>query len=306
MAAVRLARIAASVASGGTIGATTVEFAARRQQRHPAATPAATTTAPVSPATAAAEGSPAGVPEGARGAIATFEEALAADLAADQTDGSITYAICRGGKVVHTRSFGFADKQDEAAANAGTIYRMGSIGKTFTAVACMRLGEEGVLSLDDAIETHVPEVRRLRGYEEHPPITIRHVRTHTTGLQREPSDDGLLAGPFSEWEANTITALSSTGYDHAPGTKYQYCNISWAVLGVALGRAAAPLLGKAVLVPGGAYPHLLYTWVLEPLGLADSTLLLTPGDPRWGKLATGHQGKDPAQPTAEHAGRGYK
>ena len=70
------------------------------------------------------------------------------------------------------------------------------------------------------------------------------------------------------------------------------------MLGVALGRAAAPTLGKAALVPGGAYPLVLYSRVLQPLGLADSTLLLLPGDARWERLATGHQGEDSSECTA--------
>ena len=213
-ASARLARITASVLSGSVLGATAFEFAAAR--RHPAAPRAAP------PAAAASPNPEQSLPGRVlRGAIAQFEDALAGDLAADAVDASITYAVCKGGKVVHTRSFGWADKHDNVPASAETIYRMGSIGKTFTAVACLRLVEEGVVSLDDLVESWVPEVKRLRNYEDHAPLTIRHILTHTTGLQREPSDMSLLAGPFSQWEAKTIEALSSTGYDHPPGTKYQ-------------------------------------------------------------------------------------
>lgn len=170
----------------------------------------------------------------------------------------------------------------------------------------MRLVEEGVLVLDDLVEKFVPEVRQVQGYDSHPPITLRHILTHTTGWQREPSDPALLVGPFSEWEVLTLAALPTLHYEHEPGTKYQYCNISWALLGVALGRAAAPSLGKAVLVPGGAYPRLLYTRVLKPLGLQHSTLLPTPADPRWNDLAAGYEDEDLWEPAVEHAGRGYK
>ena len=161
----RLARIGVGLAAGLGAGLAAGEAVTRRQQPPPSA-PAL---GPASAATALAQ-----LP-----ALKQFEAQLAADHEADHhgQSAAITYAICRGGKVLHTRSYGWRDKDDGVRADAATIFRCGSIGKTFTAVACLRLVEEGLLSLDDKVEKFVPEVKGLRGYADHPPITVRQILT---------------------------------------------------------------------------------------------------------------------------------
>ena len=158
----RLARIGVGLAAGLGAGLAAGEAVSRRQQPPPLA--------PTSRTTAALAQLPA---------LKRFEAQLAADHEADHhgQSAAITYAICRGGKVLHTRSYGWRDKDDGVRADAATIFRCGSIGKTFTAVACLRLVEEGLLSLDDKVEKFVPEVKGLRGYADHPPITVRQVLT---------------------------------------------------------------------------------------------------------------------------------
>ena len=162
----RLARIGVGLAAGLGAGLAAGEAVTRRQQPPPPA--------PAPGLASAATTALAQLP-----ALKQFEAQLAADHEADRHGHSaaITYAICRGGKVLHTRSYGWRDKDVGVRADAATIFRCGSIGKTFTAVVCLRLVEEGLLSLDDKVEKFVPEVKGLRGYADHPPITVRQILT---------------------------------------------------------------------------------------------------------------------------------
>ena len=85
-------------------------------------------------------------------------------------------AIHQDGKPIYTRAVGFADVESEEKANPKTMYRIGSISKTFTSTIILKLIEEGKLSLDTKLSTFYPE---LPNAEE---ITIKYLLNHHSGL----------------------------------------------------------------------------------------------------------------------------
>src|SRR5580658_8609954 len=87
---------------------------------------------------------------GARKIIADFEQQLIKDVQKD-TIGSISAAIFLGDKIVWAKSFGKADNQKRIEADTATIYRIGSISKTFTAYLLMLMVQRGTLSLDEPV-----------------------------------------------------------------------------------------------------------------------------------------------------------
>ena len=88
----------------------------------------------------------------------------------------------------------------------------------------------------------MPEVKTIPGYDERAPFTLQHLASHTSGLEREPSAAGVSAGPVDEWESLTLTAIPTAsfmpGENGQPGTVWRYCNIGYAVLGLAVARVA--------------------------------------------------------------------
>src|ERR1700761_5206244 len=114
--------------------------------------------------------------------------------------------------------------------DAGTVFRIASMTKSFTASAILTLRDDGLLRLDDLAEEYVPELR------DWPPvspdaarISIRHLLTMTAGF---PTDDpwgdrqqGLPLTDFAAFLANGVS------FTCAPGTRFEYSNLGYAILG---------------------------------------------------------------------------
>jgi len=231
-------------------------------------------------------------------AIAAFEARLASDVREDGV-GSIAAAVVVGGDVVWARGFGLADREGDVTASDSTIYRIGSISKSVTAVVLMQLVEQGRVSLDDPVVKHLPEFGGLGGgIPEARTITLRQLASHTGGLIREPELENAAAGPIGGWEKKVIASIPTTSLRSPPGTEYSYSNIGYGILGLALSRAA-----------GTPFMELVERLFFEPLGMASSTFII--GPPLDRHLAAGYDvdrdgnvsGESPAR---EHAGRGYK
>ena len=229
--------------------------------------------------------------------IEAFREKLRADVAADGV-GSITAAVLAGDRVSWAEGFGWADRDKKMPAGVETIYRIGSISKTFTAVVLSQLVDRGTIGLDDPVEKYFPEVRGFAAARaDAKPITFRQLASHTAGLIREPKLQGAASGPIAEWEAKIIASIPTTAFDALPGERYAYSNIGYGVLGLALSRAARTPFMK--LVEDG---------IFVPLGMTSSTFVISDGlRPRLSLgYANGPSGIDADGPAREHLGRGYK
>src|SRR5207237_366183 len=105
----------------------------------------------------------------------------------------IEIAIARHGKVIWQDGFGYADLGKKKPMTAETVFRTGSMGKTYTATAAMQLVEQGILSLDEPINTYL---RRGAAFEvTNPlggrPITIRDLMTHRAGMTSDAAGSEL-------------------------------------------------------------------------------------------------------------------
>jgi len=94
------------------------------------------------------------------------------DMAQNQVSG-LSIALVDGQKVVWARGFGYADKEAGVLAGADTIYEIGSLSKTFAAMAVMRLVEEGLIELDQPLMSYLPGFYINQRFQESGPITIR-------------------------------------------------------------------------------------------------------------------------------------
>ena len=242
--------------------------------------------------------------------IADFSAQIAADVENDGV-GGITAGIVVGRDLLWGRGFGFADRERHIPATVSTIYRVGSVSKSFTAVAMMQAAEGGLFALDDPVEGVLPA---LSGLADRPagaiPVTFRHLASHTSGLIREPQLERAAYGPLNEWEDKILASIPTTSFFERPGVQYQYSNIGYGILGLATSRAA-----------GVPFMDLVMEGIVETLGMTSTFFALTPDT--WPRMAKGYANRrfgpvDPDNPPSdedlvntedpyrEHSGRGYK
>ena len=174
------------------------------------------------------------------------------------------------------RGFGLADRERSLPATDTTSFRIASISKVFTAAAVMQLRDAGLLSLDDPVTEHLSWFRPANA-DEHPPVRIRHLLTHTSGLPTNSAatDFNAMTQPVAD---AMIAALPGQRLVFEPGTESKYSNLGFAVLG--------QLVEAVSDRPFGAY---LTEELLAPLGL-DRTV---PHPAPEFRQATGYRAREP-------------
>jgi len=213
-------------------------------------------------------------------AINAFTRDLTNDLKRDGLHGSISVALIRKDQLIWAGAFGYAAVDKDIAADTGTIYRIASITKMFTVTVLLQLAEEGRLSLDDPAEKYIPELSTLPGYSSSMRFTLKQLASHTSGLNREPDLPGASIGPVDQWETKVLACIPHSSFNSAPGEQFLYSNIGFALLGLALERAA-----------GVPYTQLVQQRIFGPLHM-DNSFFTIPDDKR-GHLAQGiDNGKD--------------
>lgn len=232
-------------------------------------------------------------------ALVEAERITAAEFAKEHL-GSVTVGIVSGPDLIWVKSFGLADVERKVPATPDSVYRIGSITKQFTGLMLLQLVEAGKVHLSEAVEKHLPEINKVQGRQPwYPSPTFVQLASMTSGLDREPAAAAAFTpGPVSEWETILIAALPHVKYVSEPGTRYLYSNISYAVLGAALGRAA-----------GEPYVDYVRQHILAPLGMTHTVFELD-AEMR-ANLAAGYDVADDgtldaADAAREHAGRGYR
>ncbi len=135
-------------------------------------------------------------------------------------------------------------------------HRVASISKLFTDTAAMVLAERGTLSLDEPIQTYLPEF--APGNEFGEPVTLRHLMGHRAGIVRE-APVGHYFDPTEPTLAATVASLNQTELVSAPGASYKYSNPGIGVVGEVIAR-----------ITGKPFEDAIRDLVLAPLELLDS------------------------------------
>jgi CubicO group peptidase (beta-lactamase class C family) len=151
--------------------------------------------------------------------------------------------LVRDGQIVARAMEGFQDLDARRPVDEHTIYHWASITKTFTGIAIMQLRDRGLLSLDDPIVKHVPELRRVHNpFGDISQVTIRDLMSHRGGFRAGtwPWGGDKAWHPFepTEWQ-QVVAMLPYTEILFEPGTKYSYSNPGV----IFLGRTIAALSG---------------------------------------------------------------
>ncbi len=166
--------------------------------------------------------------------------------------------VAVGGKPVLMKAYGMADLEHNVPNTPDTIFESGSVAKQFTAMAIMLLVQDGRLSLDDQVRTHVPE---LPDYGV--PLTIRHMLTHTSGLRDWGSIASIAGAPRTTREythAHVLDIVSrQKSLNFPPGTQWSYSNTGFNLAAIIVDR-----------VSGMSFADFSKRRIFEPLGMTST------------------------------------
>lgn len=168
--------------------------------------------------------------------------------------GSI-YGLVVDGRLIHTFESGFTDLDKNIPVTTQSAFRIASMTKSFTAMAFLKLRDQGKLKLDDPAYLYIPELKNLKYLTtDAAPITIRHLLTHAAGFPEDnPWGDRQLAVLDEEMIAMIKKGIS---FSTNPGTAYEYSNMGYALLGYIIKK-----------VSGLPFEKYITSNILLPLGM---------------------------------------
>jgi CubicO group peptidase (beta-lactamase class C family) len=150
----------------------------------------------------------------------------------------LAVAVVHHGKVVLAKGYGFANLEHQVPVTPDTLFQSGSLGKQFTAMAVMLQVEAGRLSLSDSITKYFPDAPASWR-----PITVRHLLTHTSGIQD-------LEGQLDERKDYTDEEFAKFIYalplEFPAGQRWSYSNSGYVLLGLLVNRVAGTFYGDVL------------------------------------------------------------
>lgn len=173
--------------------------------------------------------------------------------------------VARDGEVVFEKAYGFSDYA-ETPMTPDSRFEIASTSKMFTAAAILKLESQRKLRVEDPISKYVGDVP-----EDKSPITIHHLLSHTSGISGEVG----LPYNASETADELVAHVMAAPLASDPGTKWEYCNVGYALLGVIIEKAS-----------GGTFEDYLRRELFEPAGMKH-TGFIGDGGPATARLSGG-------------------
>ncbi|WP_440706186.1 serine hydrolase domain-containing protein [Heyndrickxia oleronia] len=167
-----------------------------------------------------------------------FENKLKKRMETDHIPGC-AIAVSKKGKMIYQKGFGVKNLESGDSVTPKTIFGIASVTKSFTALAIMKLEEEGLLSIHDPVIDYLPELQ-ISCIQPIDSIKIHHLLTHSTGLapirRREELND------FHQH----LNYLAETNHDilGTPGEFISYCNDTFLLLGAIIERLTGRLFRR--------------------------------------------------------------
>lgn len=196
--------------------------------------------------------------------FAKLEEFIFAKMSETKLPG-LSVAIVKGDEVVWSKAFGFRDLERGLAATPHTLYGIGSVTKSFTALAIMQLAEQGKLKVNDPVDAYVPINIQPGG----DPIRISHLLSHSSGIPALAYAEAAIraaTGAGENWlpiaNCSDLLTFMADAQDWTltrPGERWFYLNEGYALLGYVIEKCSA--------IPYQEYVH---KHVLAPLGMERS------------------------------------
>jgi CubicO group peptidase (beta-lactamase class C family) len=181
----------------------------------------------------------------------------------------LAVGVVRNGSMKFFSGYGLADIGSNTPITEDTVFRIGSITKTFTAIAVMQLWEQGRIDLDAPANDYLRAFRLVPAKQGFRPTTLRHLLTHTGGIPEQVPSYGLLLPDYGESVKLGRRVPSLAEYYRGslrvavePGTMFIYGDHGIATLG----QIVEDVSGKPL-------DRYFREHLFEPLGMADTDLL---------------------------------
>lgn len=191
---------------------------------------------------------------------------------------AIAYGIVVDGKLIYSNVVGYANLEKKIPADNKSRFRIASMTKSFTAMAILRLRDEGKLQLSDPAAKYIHELRLLKyPTKDSSPITIFNLLTMSAGF---PEDNPWGDRQLSDTDQDLIDLVKSgISFSTTPGSEFEYSNLGYALLGRIVSN-----------VSGIHYQDYVIKNILRPLGMNDCEFEYEkiPSD----KLALGYRWED--------------
>ncbi len=165
--------------------------------------------------------------------------------------------------VLYAGGLGLANVASKRPATAGTLFRIGSTSKAFTALSVLMLQEEGKLKLEDPIRRYIPEITFQNRWEATDPVRIVNLLEHTSGF-----DDNSFKS-YASNDPTPLTLRQGLDLDAAthvarwrPGTRVAYCNSGPAIAGYIVEK-----------LEGKPFEQVIQQRLFDPLGMTTATYL---------------------------------
>jgi CubicO group peptidase (beta-lactamase class C family) len=180
-------------------------------------------------------------------------DAIAAEAFAKDGPGG-TVIVLKDGKTLLRKGYGMADLELGVPVEPPMVFRIGSMGKQFTAVAILQLVKEGKVKFDDPLSKYVPD---FPGAEA---ITVEQLLTHTSGI---PSYNDVPSALIGIREDKTpmqlVEGIRNEKPNFAPGEQWRYSNSGYLFLGIIIEKTS-----------GLKYADYMQTKLFTPLGLKNT------------------------------------
>lgn len=181
-----------------------------------------------------------------------IDEFVAREMRERRTPG-VALALTDAKRLLRVKTYGFANLESRAPLTPDHLLEIGSISKSFTAIALLQLRDEGRFDPRAPVTASLPWFSIRSTFE---PITPHHLLSHTAALPRDRDD---IVGSLY-----TAVALREREAGEAPGRHFRYSNIGYQVLSYMLESIA-----------GRPYAEIVRGRILEPLGMAQTAPAIT-------------------------------
>ena len=163
-------------------------------------------------------------------------------------------AVSKNGKLIYSKSIGYADLENKIKATEKTKYRIGSITKSFTAILILKAIENKKLDINETIDKWFPTITNSKK------ITIKQLLTHRSCIHNFTNNvDYLQWNTQSKTEKEMIEIIKKGGSDFQPSTRAAYSNSNFVLLTFILER-----------VFNTSYSELVQTYIVKPIRLTNT------------------------------------
>ena len=180
----------------------------------------------------------------------------------------MSIALVNGNDVVWTEGFGYADRENKVPARADTVYMLGSISKTLTAVAVLQLLDQGnIADLTDPLADYLPGFEMKERYaNQRNEITIKRVLNHHSGIPGDLFNAMFVTRNWNHWQVGLyqdwlLNYLQGDYPSHRPGEVASYSNTAYTLAGMMVAHLSVEETFNA---------HMREA-LFEPLGMDDTS-----------------------------------